>query len=74
MTVKIKVLRKFKNPKTNRFTKVGEEMNVSENIFWLKRLEAKDCEKIIFKKAKSVNAEHKAEYKEYKKDSKKGSK
>lgn len=71
MTIKVKILKKFKNPKTNRFTKVGEEMNVSENIFWLRRIQAKDCEKVSTKKAKPISAEYKANYK---KDSKKGSK
>lgn len=41
----VKVLRTFRNPLTNRMAEVGQVMNVPLNIFWLKRLDAKDCEK-----------------------------
>jgi len=64
-SMRVKILKAFKNPMTNRVFKLGEEINVSKNIFWLRRLESKDCEKTILKKAKPLTKT---------KDSKKGSK
>lgn len=48
----VKVVTVFKNPFTNRMTKVGELLNVSKGIFWFKRLADKDCELVKSKKGK----------------------
>ena len=44
--VPVKVLKKFRNPLTNRMAEIGQVMNVPLNIFWLRRINAKDCEKV----------------------------
>jgi len=49
--MRIKFLQKFTNPLTGRKTEIGTEQNVPENLFWLKRIQAKDCEKVNLKKS-----------------------
>ncbi len=45
-TIPVKFLKKFRNPITNRMAIVGSEMNVPNGIFWMRRIEQKDCEKL----------------------------
>lgn len=68
-SMRVKVLKPFRNPLTNRMAEIDHTMNVPESIFWLKRLADKDCEKSKKVKVKPALSEPKAE-----KNSKKGSK
>lgn len=62
--IKVKVLKKFINPLTNRMAEVDQVLNVPEGIFWLRRLDAKDCERVLEKpKSKDKPASQKAEKK-----------
>jgi len=52
-SIRVKILKSFRNPKSNiaspekgGHTKVGEQLNVVKDNFWIKRLLAKDCEQI----------------------------
>ena len=65
----VKVLKPFRSPLTNRMVEIGALLNVSENIFWLRRIEAKDCERTKNKKRSEIGAVAKGP-----KDEKKGSK
>jgi len=47
--MRVKIVKRFLSPLTGRMTKVGEELNVPMNKFWLKRKRLGDCEKIKFK-------------------------
>lgn len=54
----VQVKNQFLSPLTNRLEKVGAQMNVPKNQFWLKRIEDGDCQKIKMKtKAKPEKAE-----------------
>lgn len=64
-SIRVKILVNFPNPLTNRKAKVGEEIKVPKNQFWLKRIAAKDCEKIN-EKTKAKKPEVKADVKENK--------
>lgn len=57
--IKIKFLKSFISPLSNRREKPGTVLNVPESQFWLKRLEQNDVEKIKAeaKKAKKASAE-----------------
>ncbi len=43
-SVKVKVLRPFRNPVRNRMAEVDAIMSVPKNRFWFKRLQEGDCE------------------------------
>lgn len=66
--IKVKVLKMFRDPLTNRMAEVGHVMNVPKSRFWFKRLKDGDIEKVSKLKAKAPKA--KAEVKENKKGSK----
>lgn len=67
--MRIKVKASFLSPSTNRMLKVGDEMNVEKNRFWLRRLKAGDVEQMM---AASVKVQEKSSDKaETKTDSKK---
>lgn len=68
-SIRVKVLKPFRNPLTNRMAQVDQCMNVPETIFWLKRLAVNDCEKSKKVKVKPESLGPKVE-----KNSKKGSK
>lgn len=68
-SIRVRVLKPFRNPLTNRMAQVDHCMNVPENIFWLKRLASKDCEKSKRMKSKPESPGPKVD-----KSSKKGSK
>lgn len=64
--IRVKILKVFPNPRTNRKTKEGDEIKVPKNQFWLRRLADKDCEEIS-KKSKAKKLEvSKADVKENK--------
>lgn len=44
-SIQVRVLKSFRNPLTNRMAKVGEDMKVPHDNFWLRRLRDLDCEK-----------------------------
>jgi len=44
--MKVKLLKKFRNPKTNCHEKIGKELTVPCDQFWLRRVKQEDCEKI----------------------------
>lgn len=70
MTMRVRVLRKFRSPATNRYVEKGAELDVPQSIFWFRRLKEKDCEKLgKIKKPKAAPMEVKAS-----KSLKKGSK
>lgn len=48
-SIRVKILKPFLSPLTNRMTKAGAEINVPQNQFWLKRIEQKDCKKLALK-------------------------
>lgn len=55
---RIKVINRFLSPLTNRLTEIDQEINVPMNIFWLKRLQVGDCQKVKSKeklKSKVLN-------------------
>ena len=68
--MRIKILKEFRSPLTNKMTEINSEINVPMVLFWLKRIKEKDCEKIKLKTKPAA----KSAQKENKKDSKKGSK
>ena len=52
-SIRVKFIKKFRNPTTNRMTEIGAEQNVLQDIFWLKRIKEKDCEQIKRKAAQA---------------------
>ena len=68
-SIRVKVLKSFRNPLTDRMAKVDQCMNVPESIFWLKRLSTGDCEK-----SKKVKVQFESLGSKVVKNSKKGSK
>lgn len=47
--MRVKVKAQFLSPSTNRMLKVGDEMNVEKNRFWLRRLQQGDVEAVAAK-------------------------
>ena len=47
--MRVKVKAQFLSPSTYRMLKVGDEMNVEKNRFWLKRLQQGDVEQVSAK-------------------------
>lgn len=47
--MRVKILKKFPSPINNRMAIVNQEMTVSKSIFWLRRLNDKDCVQISLK-------------------------
>lgn len=61
--MRIQVTATFLSPLTNRMLKIGEELNVEKNRFWLKRVEQKDVKKIAARaKAPPKQTENKKQY------------
>jgi len=56
-SMRIKVLKSFPSPLTNRMAEVDSELNVPKSQFWFKRIEQKDCIEIK-KKTKSKASEN----------------
>lgn len=49
-SIRVEIKKAFPSPLTGHRTKVGEEVNVPHNQFWLKRIDQGDCEKVKTKK------------------------
>jgi len=56
--IRIKILKSFHSPLSNKALKVGQELNISPNRFWFKRLNDKDCEQISLKSRKIAKKEN----------------
>lgn len=44
--MKVKILKPFPSPLTNKMTAAGEVINVPKSQFWLKRIQQKDVEEV----------------------------
>ena len=44
--MRVRITAQFFSPMTHRILKVGQELNVPKNQFWLKRLAAQDVEEV----------------------------